>query len=385
MDAIDDLGDALETTRNFLTPVRAGLWLKLAFVVFFVSSLGMGGSPAVGGDFAAVGEEPAFEDDLNELVAELNEELETDVTVEEIVTALLIVGAILLGIWLIYAAIAGIMEFVFLESLRSGEVHVRRYFGANLGKGIRLFLFRIGLVIVVGALATIPFFAFVWDGGIGALSNGQLASYFLYGFGLFLVYAIVTQFTDEFVAPIMLLEDRGVLGAWRRFLGTLTANWTEYAVYLVIVWILYLAVSIAVGIVVGLGLLAIAIPFVIVVFLLLLAGSVGALFAFLVALLGLAVALLFVALVWTPIVTYFQYYALLLLGDTNDEFDLIPDQRDAVRAGDDRARDRDSDWADDDAEPWDDSSGWDGADDRDGSSGWDGADDPDDRDDDRSW
>jgi hypothetical protein len=39
------------------------------------------------------------------------------------------------------------------------------------------------------------------------------------------------------------------------------------------------------------------------------------------------------ALVQVPVVTYFRYYALLVLGDTDADLDLIPERRRAVRAG----------------------------------------------------
>lgn len=402
MDAIDDLSDAIETTRSFFTPIRPGMLIKLAIVVFFVSSLGFGGATFPTGDVATFADDPTFEDGFSEafgdeFAQEFEEEFGEELPLEEIVLALLVIGLVLLFLWLLYAVIAAVMEFVFIESLRTTEVHVRRYFAANVGNGLRLFLFRLGLVVVAGVLATAPAaYVVLGDGAIADLSAGAVGIYVLYGLGLGLVYSIVNRFTDEFVAPIMLLEDRGVLSAWGRFWTTLRANWAEYAVYLVLVWILFIAIAIAAWFVVTLGTLALLIPFAIVIFALLLAGDVGIVLAVFVALLALAVILLFVSLVWTPVVTYFQYYALLVLGDTNDDLDLIPDQRAAARAGDERParggrragdeydergrpdRTRDDDRRDDSSSWDDDSSGWD-----DDSSGWDGnADDENDWDDD---
>lgn len=417
MDAIDDLSDALDATRELLTPIQWGLWLKLALVVFFVSSLGMGPT-FPGGDVATFADEPAFESP---------EELEgvdgEEIPVEELLAALLVIGLVLFVLWALYAIIGAIMEFVFVETLRSEALHLRRFFRANLGNGLRLFGFRLGVLVVTGVLASVPGVALVATGdGLGDLAPGLAGLYALYGFGLFLAYSIVTRFTDEFVVPVMLLEDRSVLGGWRRFWGTLWGNWTEYVVYLVLVWILYIAVTIGVWFVIGLGAIALLIPFGIVIVVLALFGPIGQALALLVGLVALAAVLLFVALVWTPITTYFQYYALLVLGDTNEELDLIPEQRAAVRAepgrGDRSAHDRaDDEWADegwdddpaswdetaDDADPWDDRTDrddpdrredrerrddhdpWeDGDDDRDDDRDpWDDGDD--DRDDDRSW
>lgn len=47
---------------------------------------------------------------------------------------------------------------------------------------------------------------------------------------------------------------------------------------------------------------------------------------------GLFVApMLLWALVHVPILTYLRYYALLVLDDIEESFDLIPEQREAIR------------------------------------------------------
>ncbi|WP_339104314.1 hypothetical protein [Haloterrigena salinisoli] len=341
MDAIDDLGDAIEASRNFLTPIRLSAWVKLAFVVVFVSSLGFGFSTSVpGSDFLTVTDDPTAG---GWQIENVDGAVPTD---ELVAVGVALVGLVLL-VWLCYAFVAGVMEFVFLESLRSNEVRVRRYFTANVGKGVRLFCFRLGLLLVASGLGAAPA-SFVTAGGgsLAELSPGLLGLYSIYGFALYLGYSIVRRFTDEFVAPIMLLEDRGVLGAWGRFREVLAENWTEYAVYLLLAWILYFAVLIGAWIVVGIGLFLLLIPIVIVSFVLTLLGPVGILLFVVVGPLSLAAVLLFMGVVWAPITTVFQYYALLLLGDTDDDLDLIPDQRAAIR-GDGGAATvgRNDDWA----------------------------------------
>ncbi|QCC53257.1 hypothetical protein DV706_15870 (plasmid) [Natronorubrum bangense] len=396
MDAIDDLSDALETTRNLLTPVRLGIWVKLAIVVFFVSSLGMGGPTVPGGDITTFADEPGI-DGTEEFESEFGEEF----PVEEFILGLLVIGAIALVLWLLYSVISAVMEFVFIESLRSSEVHIRRYFSANIGNGLRLLVFQLGVILVTGALASAPAALVFVLGDFGDLSVGLIGLYALYGLGLFLIYSVIQRFTSVFVVPVMLQEDRGVLSAWSRFWSTFTANWTEYVVYLVLVWILSIAIAIAAWFVIAFGVLALLIPFVIVIVLLVFLGEIGVLLAIPVGLLAVVCILLFISLVWTPIETYFQYYALLLLGDTNADLDLIPEQRAAVRSDGGALTDRDDDWngddgdgrenrdqsrndgwstddsasrnddPDDEYDPWDtDSSSWDDDTDRDDNRGW---------------
>ncbi|ELY43890.1 DUF7544 domain-containing protein [Natronorubrum sulfidifaciens] len=338
MDAIDNLSDALATTRNLLTPIRFGLWVKLAIVVFFVSSLGFSGPTVPGGDVGTV-TEPTI-DDTTEFETAFGDEF----PVEELILGLLIVAGIVLVFWLLYTIIGAVMEFVFIESLRSSEVHLRRYFSANIGNGVRLFLFQLGVLLVTGVLAVGPGAIVFFQGELGGLSAGLVAAYALYGFGLFVGYSIVQRFTSAFVVPVMLKEDRGVLSAWGRFWPTVRGNWLEYVVYLLLVWILSIAISIAAWFGIAFGVLALLIPFAIVLVLLALIGDIGLLLAVPVVVLAVVSILLFIALVWTPIATYFQYYALLLLGDTDPDLDLIPDQRAAVRSDGGELADQDDGW-----------------------------------------
>ncbi|ELZ14617.1 hypothetical protein C477_20799 [Haloterrigena salina JCM 13891] len=385
MDAIDDLGDAIEASRNFLTPIRLGTWVKLAFVVVFVSSLGFGLSTSVpGSDALSVSGDPTGG-------GWQIENLDGAVPTDEVAAIGLALVGLALFAWLCYAFVAAIMEFVFLESLRSDEVRVRRYFAGNVGKGIRLFCFRLGLLLVASGLGAAPtYFVAAGGGSPTDLSPGLFGLYSIYGFALYLGYSVVRRFTEAFVAPIMLLEDRGVIGAWSRFWATLTADWTEYALYLVLFWFLYIAVLISAWIVVGIGLFLLLTPIVIVTFVLVLLGPIGLLVFVVVGPLSLAAVLLFMGLIWTPIATFFRYYALLLLGDTDDALDFVPEQRAAVRGTDAPAVGRDDHWtgttdgpsrradrssrdgrAIDDGDPWAETDPWT---DTDGADSWDDSD-----------
>ncbi|RQH00026.1 DUF7544 domain-containing protein [Natrarchaeobius oligotrophus] len=382
MDAVDDLSDAIDVTRNLLLPIRAKLWLKLAVVVFFVGGMGMSGGTPPTGDVTM------FAENVPGDVADEG----LDAIPEDV---LLIAGAIIvvvLVLWLLFALLGALMEFVFIESLRSNEVHIRRYAKENLGRGLRLFGFRLVLGLAAFSVVVVPLvFLFLSAPDVETVV-GSLLLLALFWIAVFLVYAVVMRFTSEFVAPIMLLESRGVLDGWRRFLSTFKANWSEYVVYLLLVWILQLVINFAAGILILFAAIIVAIPFVIIGIGLLALGDVGLWLAIPVAIVAFLLILLVVALIETPIRSYFQYYALLLLGDTDAELDLIPEQRAEVRSDGGESVDRDDEpptgdrWDDearrDDGEDrWDDdtdSSYWDEPDE---GSDWD--DDRDDRD--RGW
>ncbi|WP_265111013.1 DUF7544 domain-containing protein [Halosolutus halophilus] len=365
MDAVDDLSDAIDATRNLLTPIQAGTWLKLAIIVVFVVGFGAGGPTLPGGDVGSFAEDPAPGPGPEPTVEDLP---------EDFFLFLAIAAGVLLILWLLFAFVAAIMEFAFIESLRTTEVHVRRYVRQNVGRGAQLFVFRVVLTLLAASIVLGPIaYAFLVRGTLDAVA-GWVIAIALLGFLVYGLYAVVMRFTSEFVAPIMLLENRGVLGGWRRFWGTVTANWTEYVVYLLLAWILLAVIQIAIGFVLIFGGLLLAIPFAVLFLLTLALGDVGIVLAIPIAIVALVTYILFYGLVWMPVRSYFQYYALLLLGDTNDELDLIPEQRAAIR----------SDGGDLAGRAPDDRNGADGrwgSDDRDESDAWDrdtGSDVPDD-------
>ncbi|MCU4750757.1 hypothetical protein OB919_01975 [Halobacteria archaeon AArc-curdl1] len=386
MYAIDDLSDAIDVTRNFLTPVDIWMWLKLAIILLFVGGVTFGGPTVPTGDptgFDAVTTEEDV-DSLEEFQAEWEAETGEEFPVDDLIFAIAVLAAIIIGIWLVYAFIGAIFEFVFVESLRSSAVDVRQYANRNFGRGVRLFGFRIGLLLVLSLIVGGPIWWAVSSAdGVSASLAVLGVAYVGLAFISALAYVLISRFTTVFVTQIMLGEERGVLSAWSRFLPTLRANLVEYAVYVVLVWVLQFVVSIGYGFLVAIVLVVLAIPFVILAVIAAMAGgTVGLVLAGAIAAVGLLCGLLVVMLIRVPIDSYFRYYGFLILGDTNPDLDLIPKQRAAVRSdgGEPDAGDAgDTDWDDNGNDSGWSNSSWD--DDDDGSE-WDDDDDESTRNDD---
>ena len=321
--AIDDISDAFSATKGFLLPFEFRRWLKLAVVALF---LGGGVSlPTVQFNSPGTVEGPPGTD-----VPALAPDAVT-------IVAAIAVAAIAIG--LVYSLVGAIMEFVFVESLRTGAVSIRRHWRRRWRQGLRLFGFRIavglpalaavagwiGLLAVPSFLDTEPVVPF------GTLFVVGIPLVFLVG----LLYALVASLTTVFVVPIMIKTDGGVLAGWRRLWGSIKTNPKQYLAYLGIAFVLTIAIGILISIVVGVAALVFLLPLVIlgiVVYLTVsLSSTVG------VAVLGVAAGLFFVAIVglWllvqVPVLTYLRYYALLVLGDIDESLDLVPDRRAAVR------------------------------------------------------
>lgn len=321
--AAQDVGDAVSVTREFLFPFELSRWLKLAVVVFFIG--GGVSAPSTGFDGADTPPAPNG--------AEIPTTPPADVMT---LVAALVALAVLLGI--AFAIIGAIMEFVFIESLRNDRVRIRRYWRDRWRQGLRLFGFRIAigipmLALFLGwlALFLVPLFT--------GMSTPEISfAVFLLGmpvlFVVGILFGIVYSFTTVFVVPLMIQQDSGVLAAWRRLWPSIKREWKQYLVYAILALVLTFALGLAASIVVGLAAIVLLVPFALLGVLVYLALSFSTAGMVLLGLLGvvfLAALVVTWALVQVPVVAYLRYYALLVLGDIEADFDVIPDQRAAIR------------------------------------------------------
>lgn len=317
--AVENVEEAFGVTREFLTPVSVRRWLKLALVVFFVGS----GVSFPTAQFNT--STPPGDGSTGDLPFTL------PVDVVPLVVAVVAAGLLLGGL---FALIGAILEFVLIESLRTGEVSLRRYWRQRWRQGLRLFGFRIAIgvpviVLFVGwlALLVVPTFT----GRDPTVS----ATAFLVGipvvFLIGVLYALVSGLTTVFVVPLMIQADSGVLAAWRRLWGSIKTAWKQYLAYVVIAFLLTAAAGIIASIVVGIVAVVLLIPILIIAAVahvtVSLSSTVGVVVVVALALLfGLAM-LVVGTLAQVPVVTYLRYYALLVLGDVEGSFDVLSDRQ----------------------------------------------------------
>lgn len=326
--AIDDIDDALTATKAFLWPIDLRRWAKLAFIVFFVGGSAGSNPLQFGGGSSNGTVDPSGGTGISEGISSIGgPEL----------AVIAIIFAIIVGLGLLFMIIGSIMEFVFVESLRNETVSIRKYWSARWGKGLRLFAFRLvfGLIslAVFGLLVVVVLSPVLF--GDGTVSVGLLFVAIPVGIVAAIVSGLVSSFTTMFVVPVMIVEDRTLLAGWRRFWPTLVGQWKQYLTYAIVNFILSIAVGIAATIAILIGAITLAIPLGII-------GLFGVMALDVFALLGWAVIALVIAsgiisfvifalFVSVPIQTFLRYYALLVLGDTNDAFDVIAERRHAIR------------------------------------------------------
>ncbi|UPV73689.1 hypothetical protein M0R89_14220 [Halorussus limi] len=333
--AVEALDDALDATKSLLTPLDARQWLKLALVVFFLGSGGGGGpSAGAGGSTGTPADGPGT-------TPGHGVEFDVPAALGDVLPILLGAIAVALVVGLLYVLVGAVMEFVFVESLRRQRVRIRSYADQHLGRALRLFVFRValGLLVAVPAVALVVGAVGLATGGLD-VSLGLLVVLIpllaLLGF----LVAAVDAFTVSFVVPVMILKNVGVLAGWRRFWPTLTREWKQYGVYALVRFVLALGVGLIASVVGGVvGALLVAPVAVVGVVAVPALGGVGAVLsnpvalavAGLLALAYFALLTAALAVVFVPIQTYLRYHALLVLGDTDADFDLIPDLRRKIR------------------------------------------------------
>jgi len=317
--AVENVERAFGVTREFLTPVTVRRWLKLAVVVFFVG----GGVSFPTAQFGA--STPTGDVAPGEIPSALPADVLT------LAVAVVAAGLLLLGA---FALIGAIMEFVLIESLRTGEVSLRRHWRRRWRQGLRLFGFRVAIGLPMIALFA-GWLALLVVPALTERDPAFSATAFLVGVPVvFLVgvaYALVSGFTTAFVVPLMIQADSGVLAAWRRLWRSIETARKQYLAYVAVAFLLTVATGVVASVAVALVALVLLVPVLVAAAVVHATVSVTSPIglAVLVALAALfGVSLLVVGtLSQVPVVTYLRYYALLVLGDVEESFDVLADRR----------------------------------------------------------
>ncbi|MFB6223810.1 MAG: hypothetical protein ABEH86_09100 [Haloarcula sp.] len=359
--AVDDIDDAIDATKSFLFPFRKRIWLRLAFVVFFIGGGGSGLSNVQSlsnlGDFAGNGGPggPGSEFQLTapletvaalpaDVVAQVSEPGVPPGAPEEVLAGagalvFAVIGLILLLI-LGYGILSNFMEFVLTQSLIDREIHVRRYFSTHVGNGIQLLLFRVALsiiwLILIVAVVMAIFFLVLGGEAANITASAVFTSMggIIVGFAfLAVINGIVSGFTTVFVVPLMTADDDGVISGWKRLWGSMTGAPKQYLAYLFFSFILQIGVGIVGAILAIISFIVIGIPFglVAVVLYLVLQGTAGLVAAGSIGVLGLLVFTVVGVLIQVPLTTFLRYYAMLVMGDIDADLDPIPEVRSGIR------------------------------------------------------
>ncbi|UVE49177.1 hypothetical protein KU306_09575 [Haloferax larsenii] len=328
--AIDALDDARDATASLLLPFDAGRWARLAIIALFVGSIGGGGTSFSNTGNTGVTAPGDTGTPPSDLPVDGLPGFATPENLALLAGGIVVAGIVLLLVWSFASAV---MQFVFVDGVVSKDVRIRTPFRERLRLGARLFAFQVGILLAVVLVIGLPILAVVLGGiAVSGLMFLLAIPLVFLAILLFLVAGLIQQLTTDFVVPTMIAEDKHVLSSWRRVAPLFRAELSEFGLYVLIRFVLGILASIGVGIATALVLLVVAIPFAIVGGALFLALNAAGFGFFAPVSLGVfgVLGVLFVltaiavsALVQMPVVTFFRYYSLFLLGSADEELDLV--------------------------------------------------------------
>lgn len=307
--AFDAFDEALAVAKRY-RPRGLWEWLWVVTVALLAGSPGIGiPTPTGGGGGLTPEQRAALEQPIPAVVADL----------------FVVLMVALAVVWLLFAVLGALFEFPFLRWLRDGDLAAVEELRANWRKALGLATFR----VVLGGVG------FALMAGLAVSVVGTDASPVEYFFAfsnyalLFGVVGFLTGvgggLTTAFVVPIMIIDDTGVVGGWRRFWSTLAGAPKQFLAY-----VLGVAVLTQVGgLLIVLGVVLALIPVAIV-------GLVAALvaptdLAVVVAAVFGGVLLTVVALaIYTLLQVFLRFYALVFLGTVDEDLDFLAERRTAL-------------------------------------------------------
>ena len=252
--AVDAVDDAVEATRRFLFPFSLVRWAKLALLVLL---MGGGVRANVSVPFVPDADSATFEGSpmSRGFPPSGGAEGEPVPILDALDAELLLAAGVAAVILLVVLTVASLaLRLVFYDALRTSTVRLWDPFVGRLRQALGLFVFSALLSVAVAVPVVLAVLSGVTTGWTPADRIGTVVAG-VPGWGvavlvplaaLFVVVAVlVLRFTNEFVVPVMVLRDDGVLAAWGRFWPTLRGAWTQFLLYVVVHFFLGLGISIA--------------------------------------------------------------------------------------------------------------------------------------------
>ena len=268
--AVDAVDDAVDATRRFLFPFSLVRWTKLALLALFMGGGGVSANASLPATPDSAGAPPSAvwsraagaEIDGVGSAFGVADRIAAAITPE-----ILAVGAAGLVLLFVAASVASLsLRLVFYDALRNDEVRIVAPFFARLRQSVGLFVCTAALSVVAAApvalalgvsvVSDAPTGVPAIDSAVGAVTSlptGALAALGLVAAGTAAAAALALRFTYEFVVPAMVVTDSGVIAGWRRFLPTLRVEWMEFLVYLVVHFVVSVALSVVTGVAALLG------------------------------------------------------------------------------------------------------------------------------------
>ncbi len=331
--ALSAISSAVELTKaQLFRPFRLGRWARLAVVCLLTGKFvggggGWGNLPSSDDGDSGNGLQslalPQMPDlpDLPDLTKVLP-------LIPLVLAALVLVSVLVLA----FIYVASVFRFILFDSVLHDRCLIADGWRRLRRKGERYFLWLVtlGMTVLGGLLFIIAApVLLAWNAGVFSrpedhipflIAGGILTFFALIGF--ILLADLVGVASDDFLVPLMALEDLRITEAWRRFLSMLGADKGGYTIYVLLKLALVIGCAILFGIIKLLVAFNLLVPVTLLSGVIVLAGwavglSWGPVTIGLTAVAGAIVAAGFIyvaAFVSTPAMVFFQAFTLTFFG-----------------------------------------------------------------------
>lgn len=307
--ALTTIDEAIERTLQLLWPPKKGIWIRIALIVLFLGG-GLISPPNMENfSFSSTGVLPMSPDHLGD-------QMDLMLTV---VSGIVVAG-------LLYVMVSAIFQFVFVDCLSSGNVTLADPFRLRWRKGMHLLGFYLVLLLIM--LICMVFLTFWFLGPVLNSGNPDILSLLIAVVQMLILLFIIlipvwiaAILTADFVVPVMITDDAGIILGWFRVIDLFSGRWIEAGIYTGLK-ILLIVVS---GMIIGVVAFLISLPWSFGLF----SGSIesdlsGSGSSALLGLLAGTILIFLVSLfLLVPVLTFFRYYSLVVLRTLDSRYDLL--------------------------------------------------------------
>ncbi len=239
---IDPLEPAIEKVRSILfSPFDLGRWFVIGFCAW-LANLGQGG----GFNFNFPFDKHQHHENLP---AQIHDFVMNNLALVITIGSVLLVAGIIVAIVLLWLSSRG--KFMFLHCVAQNKAEVKVPWHKYSRQGNSLFLFQ--LVVGIASLVCVIFCVAAGAAAVLAMKMYGMKmivfvpllvfviSIFIL---LIIVFAIVLNFTVDFVVPIMYLRSCTCFEGWRQFLQILSHNKGRFVLYILFQIVIAMAVSV---------------------------------------------------------------------------------------------------------------------------------------------
>lgn len=306
--------EAFDRTVQLLWPPSKGVWFRIAIIALFLG----------GGMINPVGTERLQWTGVGAMLPGSDAASAYLTLIMTILTGILLAG-------LVYIIISAIFQFIFVDCLSTGTILLTRTFRLRWRKGIHL----VGLYVFLLIIILISTFAVIMLIMIPPLLTGRpdfittlvllIESLIVLLIVLIPVW-IIAILTADFVVPVMIVDDDGIIAGWKQVMHIFQGRWIEAAIYTAF----KIGLTIIAGIILGMILFIISIPLGLTAAALSIEeGITPEITSTDVIVIGCGTVAMFLIslLLLVPVITFFRYYSLAVLRDLDGRYTLLPERK----------------------------------------------------------